>query len=80
MVTLTRAKSPAEQRVADCRLIIARQREFIAKLKAIDGYCVREEETLAAFERSLVIFEKDLADVTRAGSAPNLTCLATQSD
>jgi hypothetical protein len=51
----------AERRVGEARRIIARQRQFIADLKACNGHYPQEAELMTRFEQSLAIFEADLA-------------------
>jgi len=61
----------SEQRVIQARRMIMRQRQLIADVKACNGYHDREAELLAAFEKSLAIFEDDLATI-RAGASDAL--------
>jgi hypothetical protein len=70
--------SPAELRVDEARRIVARQRELIAKLKTCNGYYPHEEELLSNFERSLAIFEDDLAVMSQpidGATAPPLRAI-----
>ena len=53
----------AEHRVAEARRTIKRQRRTLAKLGQLNGYHHREAQLLAAFERALVVFETDLAEI-----------------
>ena len=56
-------KLSAKQRVAKARELAARQRDRIAALKQVNGH---DGKSLAAFERSLAIFEDELANRTHA--------------
>jgi hypothetical protein len=68
MVTNHSRTHTAEQRVAEARRMVSRQRRLIANLKSCNGYGNQEQEKelLAAFEKSLAIFEGDLATMTNA--------------
>ena len=54
----------AQRHVAEARRIVARQRRLIADLTRCNGYGQQEAKILAAFEKSLAIFEDDLASVS----------------
>ena len=53
----------AQHHVRRGREIVARQRELIAGLRAQSLNIVDAEDLLKVFERSLVIFEEDLANL-----------------
>jgi len=53
----------AERRVLDAREAIKKQRHLISQVKAANGACGLEQKILSSFERSLVIFEVDLANM-----------------
>jgi uncharacterized protein YmfQ (DUF2313 family) len=61
MADLTGRIALAQDHVNTGRRIVARQRQLIAKIRALGGNAGMAEDLLAAFERSLVIFEADLA-------------------
>jgi hypothetical protein len=55
----------AQEHVTKGRGIVARQRQLIAELRARGGDSENAEDLLAAFERSLAIFEDDLAAIIK---------------
>jgi hypothetical protein len=59
----------AHDHVVRGRRIVARQRQLIADIRARAGDCANAEELLSAFERSLVIFEDDLAVILKKEEA-----------
>jgi hypothetical protein len=73
----------AEGRVAEARRIVERQRWLITKIKACNDDCAQEEELLSTFEKSLAIFEDDLANVISkqvdGTQAPSALALALQT-
>jgi hypothetical protein len=52
----------ARHYVIEAQRIVTRQRRLIAK--AVNGHSFREAELLVIFEKSLALFEDDLATVT----------------
>jgi hypothetical protein len=69
-------KQLAERHVAEGRRIVERQRQLIAKVKACNGYSVQAEELLSLFEKSLVIFEYDLARVSKQADGAQAPLIA----
>ncbi|MBV9510786.1 MAG: hypothetical protein JO303_10945 [Caulobacteraceae bacterium] len=59
---LARAALAAEH-VTKGRIIVAKQRALIARLRSLGHDCDPAETLLRQFERSLSIFEQDLADL-----------------
>jgi len=57
------------EHVAKGRPIVARQRQLITEVRARGGDSERAEDLLAAFERSLAIFEDDLAAILKKNGA-----------
>jgi hypothetical protein len=55
----------AQRHVSRGREIVARQREIIATIRDVGGDCGQAEDLLSQFERTLVIFEADLAELER---------------
>jgi hypothetical protein len=55
----------AHAHVIKGRRIVARQRELITEIAARGGDCESAQDLLAAFERSLAIFEDDLAAIIK---------------
>jgi len=55
----------AYRHVMDGRKIVARQREIIARLKAGGADVSDAEDLLDQFERTLAIFESDLAAIQK---------------
>jgi hypothetical protein len=55
----------AQDHVTSGRRIVARQRQLIVEIRARGGDCVKAEDLISAFERSLAIFEDDLASVLK---------------
>jgi hypothetical protein len=53
----------AQDHVIRGRRIVARQRQLIAEVRARGGDCTQAEDLLSQFERSLAIFEDDLASI-----------------
>jgi hypothetical protein len=58
-------RKSALESVTKARDIVAKQRELIAEIKARGGDCGNMEDMLWVFERSLAIFEDDLAAITK---------------
>jgi hypothetical protein len=59
----------AQDHVTRGRRIVARQRQLIVEIRARGGDCATAEDLLSAFERSLVIFEDDLAVILEKRNA-----------
>jgi hypothetical protein len=57
----------AYKHVTKGRRIVAGQRELIAEIRARGGECEKAEDLLSTFERSLAIFEDDLAQILVRG-------------
>jgi hypothetical protein len=55
----------AIQHVERGRVIIARQRQIIDRIRAFNGDASSAEDLLSAFERSMTIFEDDLKDLEK---------------
>jgi hypothetical protein len=55
----------AQDHVTKGRRIVARQRQLIVEIRARGGDSENAEDLLGAFERSLAIFEDDLAWMQR---------------
>lgn len=55
----------AYEHVAKGQRIVARQRALIAELRERGGECGTAEDLLSIFERSLAIFEDDLAAILK---------------
>jgi ATP phosphoribosyltransferase len=64
-VTTTRT-ALAQHHVTRARDIIARQRRLIAEIRACGGDSEKAEDLLSTFERSLAIFEDDLAEIVKS--------------
>jgi hypothetical protein len=62
---LTDRTARAEQHVTTGRRIVARQRELIGEIRARGADCADAEDLLSVFERSLAIFEDDLAAIVK---------------
>jgi hypothetical protein len=58
-------RKSALKRVTEARDIVAKQRKLIAEIRACGGDCGKVEDMLWVFERSLAIFEDDLAAITK---------------
>jgi hypothetical protein len=58
-------RKSALKRVTKARDIVAKQRKLIAEIRARGGDCGNMEDMLWVFERSLAIFEDDLAAITK---------------
>jgi hypothetical protein len=58
-------KARAHRHVTKARDIVARQRDLIAGIRARGGERGKMEDLLSVFERSLAIFEDDLAAITK---------------
>jgi hypothetical protein len=65
MADLTDRTALAQDHVISGQRIVARQRQLIADIRVRGGDCAKAEELLSAFERSLAIFEDDLASVQK---------------
>ena len=75
-------KQLAERHVVEGHRIVERQRQLIAKIKACNGYSVQAEELLSVFEKSLVIFQDDLARLSKqadGAQAPPAAVRAVQA-
>jgi hypothetical protein len=55
----------AERHVRSGRRIVASQEALVTRLRASGGDCVTAEILLAAFRKSLAIFEDDLSCLSR---------------
>jgi hypothetical protein len=55
----------ALQHVEKGRVIVARQRVLIDRIRAFNGNASSAEELLGTFERSLAIFEDDLTELEK---------------
>lgn len=55
----------AHNHVTKGRAVVARQRQLITAIRARGGDSENAEDLLAAFERSLAIFESDLAAILK---------------
>jgi len=58
-------KALAERHVAKGRAIVTRQREPIARLRALDANTEEAVKLLELFKRTLKLFENDLAAINR---------------
>jgi hypothetical protein len=58
-------RKSALEHVTKARDIVAKQRKLIAEIRARGGDCGNMEDMLWVFERSLAIFEDDLAAITK---------------
>jgi len=67
MADLSDRTALAQDHVNRGRRIVVRQRQLIAKIKARGGDFGMAEDLLASFERSLVVFENDLAVILHQG-------------
>jgi hypothetical protein len=64
MADLTTSRTVvAKHHVIKARGIVARQRQLIAEIRARGGDSEKAEDLLSTFERSLAIFEDDLAKI-----------------
>jgi len=61
--SLSTRRALALQHVVRGRVIVAQQRRLISDIRARNGNAADAEDLLVSFERSLVIFEDDLADL-----------------
>jgi hypothetical protein len=61
----------AHHHVITGQRIVARQRQLIAEIRARDGDYDTAENLLSAFERSLAIFEDDLASILKKHDGSN---------
>jgi hypothetical protein len=62
-------KALAQRHVDRGREIVARQRRIMAEIRARGGDSELAEQLLSQFERSLVLFEDDLAEIMKRESA-----------
>jgi hypothetical protein len=67
---LSDRKALASEHVTKGQHIVARQRKLIAEIRARGGECGEAEDLLSAFERSLAIFEDDLAAILHGQRRP----------
>jgi hypothetical protein len=62
----------AQDHVTGAKSIVARQRALIAEIRARGRDSALAEDLLARFERSLAIFEDDLAEIVKQNGRPAL--------
>ncbi|MCC6780007.1 MAG: hypothetical protein IT537_25805 [Hyphomicrobiales bacterium] len=67
---LAERQALARRHVESGRKIVERQRELIAEIRSRGGDCRTAEDLLARFERTLSVFEDDLADLMKRTALP----------